>query len=125
MIDKIWEFLKKNWMWIAGIVAGAFAAIALNDKKKPEGVEEVSNLTEEEKKRAEKEEADRIEAARQAAEAQKKVNDELARLKRIEEEAKINERVETEIKKDVENGQQLAKDLASDFGADYVKNDEK
>lgn len=125
-MNKIWNFLKKNGLMLVAFIASVLVTLLfLDDKKKDKAASDAEEEANKAKRVAEKEEADRIAAAKREAELQRQVDDENARKVRIEAEKQIDKRVEDNVKKDLENTDQLAEDFASVFGGTNVKSGEK
>lgn len=126
MINKIWEFIKKNWLALLAFLGGLIAGLKFLENEREADVARKKKEMEDKIKEAEEEERRKVEAARLKAEAEQKARDEEIRKKKAEEEAKLAQEIEKKVEETVEkSGSEQAQEFANAFGGTYVKNDEK
>lgn len=125
MIDRIWKFIKENWLILLGIFGGVISTINFLDRKQSVDVKLNKQKTEREEIEAREEEQRKIAAAKELAAVERQVRDLQIKQEANDKLEKIDQEVKEKIETNIDDASALASDFASTFGGTYVKkNDE-
>jgi len=118
MLDKIWQWMKKNWLVLLTALAGIFAYMGLKDKfKKKEIIDDLENQTkisvEEADKKAKKDFLDAIVVAQTKKNKDDTVVTEAAKTATSDLNQEVKEKIEKDVEEDVDKA---ASDFAEDMG---------
>lgn len=127
MLEKVWEFIKKYWLQILGLIGIAIIAEKVLEKKGSDAPEIIdagtqTKLIVDEANKKEKEE---IVIATIVAEAKQEVRDVEIKQAEIEKKETINVKVKKKIEEDVNEDISATAKKFESLGATYVKNEQK